>query len=299
MKIVALLFYTSIIFISCLNENSGTEKENTGDTPNSGAISFGVDESLFPLLNEEKEIFENENPKAVIELKIVPESFCIDSFLEKKFRAIISTRKLTEEETAIAKQNDLNPLHYLIAFDGLAFIVNKKNADSVLSASQIDDILKSQWEGDIEVVFDNNGAGEIDFIKNKYGLGTKLPGNYFATNGFTELINYVSTHTNAFGVIGANKLIYESDSVSGKNFQIVAVLDTGEKKYLPTELNIRNGQYPFRREVYILCGEGWSGLGTGFAKFVTTDIGQTIIKRAGLTPARQAMRMIEIKKSYN
>ncbi|MEI7802913.1 MAG: phosphate ABC transporter substrate-binding protein, PhoT family, partial [Bacteroidota bacterium] len=131
----------------------------------------------------------------------------------------------------------------------------------------------------------------------KFGL-QKLPANFFATNGFSELVDYVASHKNSIGVISNNNLLNNTDSVLQKNVRVVSIMGHDGITYFPSDSNIRSGNYPFRREVYIACGESWPGLGTGFAKFMTTDIGQTIIKRSGLIPSRQAMRNIELKKDF-
>ncbi len=289
------LIATAIIF-SCSAKKNKTEETVVGDTPNSGVISIAVDESFLPLLKDETSIFENENPKAKIELVNLSESKGIQEFLDNKNRAVITTRKLTDDEIRYGKQKDLNPLHFFIAFDAVAFIMNKNNSDSVFTVNEISEIFQGKSDKKISVVFNSNGSGEIQFFKNLYLL-KNLPSDFFATRSLAELINYVSSHQSAIGVIGINNLLYNTDSLSEK-VKIIAIKNADGNKYYPTETNIRSGYYPFRREVYIVCGESWPGLGTGFAKFMTTDIGQTIIRRAGLIPARLSLRMIEVKKDF-
>ncbi|MEI7803013.1 MAG: hypothetical protein WCI97_10235, partial [Bacteroidota bacterium] len=74
MKINSLLFFISLIVVSCNGKKSTDEKPKVGDTPNSGTISISVNESLLSLLKDEVQIFENENPNAKIELVAQPES---------------------------------------------------------------------------------------------------------------------------------------------------------------------------------------------------------------------------------
>lgn len=297
MKINLLLFFIAFTIFSCNGKKNTDEKPKVGDTPNSGIISISVDESLLSLLKDEVQIFENENPNAKIELVVQPESKGIQEFLENKNRAIITTRKLTEDEINFGKQNNLEPLHFFIAYDAVVFIVNGEIADSIYSVTLISDLLKGNSSTDKTVVFDNNGSGEVQYIKNKFGL-QKLPANFFATNGFSELVDYVASHKNSIGVISNNNLLNDTDSVLQQNVRVISVRGNDGITYFPSDSNIRSGNYPFRREVYIACGESWPGLGTGFAKFMITDIGQTIIKRSGLIPARQAMRNIELKKDF-
>ena len=296
MKLNLFFLIAVLAIISCKGNNNKVKETVVGDTPNSGKIPISVDESFLPLLKDEVTIFENENSNAKIALVTLPESKGIQDFLDKKYRAVITTRKLTDDEINYGKQNDLNPLHFIIAFDAVALIINKENQDSTYSAEEISEIFQGKSYKEISVVFNSNGSGEIQFFKNLYHL-KNLPGNFFATNSLSELTQYVATHKSAIGVIGLNNVLYNTDSITEK-VKIVSISNADGNKYLPTETNIRSGYYPFRREVYIVCGESWPGLGTGFAKFITTDIGQTIIRRAGLIPARLSLRMIEVKKDF-
>ncbi len=296
MKPYGLFFLPALILFSCIGNKKDTIDAQISDTPNSGKISISVDASFLPLLNDEVTIFEKETPNAKIELVMLSESKGIQDFLDKKNRAIITTRKLSNDEIKFGKQNDLNPLHFFIAFDAVLLIINKENPDSVFTSNEIREVIEGNSTKEISVVFNSNGSGEIQFFKNLYNLN-KLPSNFFATNNLTELIKYILTHKSAIGVIGLSNMLYNTDSLTEK-VKIVSIRNSNGNKYLPTETNIRSGYYPFRREVYIVCGESWPGLGTGFAKFMTTDIGQTIIKRAGLIPARLSLRMIEVKKDF-
>ena len=169
MRINLFLFFISIILFSCNGNKSSTDKTKNGDTPNSGTISISVDESLLPLLKEEVLIFENENPNTKIELITQPESKGIQGFLENKNRAVITTRKLTEEEIKFGKQNNLDPLHFFIAYDAVVLITNNENFDTVISISKVKEMMAGISSTEKTIVFDNNGSGEIQYIKNKFG----------------------------------------------------------------------------------------------------------------------------------
>lgn len=292
------IFYILLLFliVSCNGKKAENMEPIAGDTPNSGRISIAVDESFLPLLNDEVSVFEKETPNSKIELVKFPEAKGIQEFLDKNFRAVITTRKLTDDEISYGKKKDLNPLHFFIAFDAVVLIVNKKNPDSVYNKAGIQKLFQGESKNENSVVFNSNGSGEIQYFKNLYNLKS-LPSNFFATNNLSELTNYISIHESAIGVISFNSLLNNSDSILQKA-RVVSIKNNDFKNYSPDETNIRSGYYPFRREVYIVCGESWPGLGTGFAKFMTTDIGQTIIKRAGLIPARLPLRMIEVKNDF-
>jgi phosphate transport system substrate-binding protein len=104
-------------------------------------------------------------------------------------------------------------------------------------------------------------------------------------------------------VIAVNHISDTEDDSMRKSLQglrIIAVSkDTMPTQYYkPTAENIRNGNYPFLRNIYMINGEGTNGLATGFAAFVLSDIGMTIIEQIGLKPAKEPVRVIEIRKSF-
>jgi phosphate transport system substrate-binding protein len=71
---------------------------------------------------------------------------------------------------------------------------------------------------------------------------------------------------------------------------------SGGSYYMPSQNNIAEGKYPLARDLYIINGQGFTGLGMGFASFVAGDIGQRIILKSGLLPERIPGRKINIRK---
>nr|MBP6550565.1 substrate-binding domain-containing protein [Flavobacterium sp.] len=73
----------------------------------------------------------------------------------------------------------------------------------------------------------------------------------------------------------------------------------GQKYYEPSQNNIAEGKYPLARDLYIINGQGYSGLGMGFASFVAGDIGQRIVLKSGLLPAKVPGRKINIRNEIS
>ena len=70
-KLNYLLIAISIFYGSC---NSGTTNDKPIDTPTTGHITIGTDETLFPLASSEVKSFETLCPKANIDIKSGVES---------------------------------------------------------------------------------------------------------------------------------------------------------------------------------------------------------------------------------
>jgi phosphate transport system substrate-binding protein len=82
-----------------------------------------------------------------------------------------------------------------------------------------------------------------------------------------------------------------------KNVNILSVKGLkASNYYFPSQNNIAEGKYPLARDLFIVNGQGYTGLGMGFASFVAGDIGQRIVLKSGLLPERIPGRKINVRK---
>jgi phosphate transport system substrate-binding protein len=285
----------------------------TTDTPTSGHTKIGSDESYQPMIEAQVDLFEAIYQYAVITPKYGPESDIVDLFLKDSLRVVVISRKLTDAEEKYLISNQFIPKTTKIAFDGLAFIVNKKNPDSLLRFDQVKDIFegkinnwkqidpKSELEG-LDVIFDNNKSGNPRYIRERFKISGKFPENCFAVNSNEEVIKHVQRNPHALGIISVNWISDKHDSVANRFLQEIKVVGIGDEADLdgvgpflkPYQAYIADGSYPFCRDVYIINRETYSGLGTGFAAFVAGEKGQRVILKAGLVPATMPVRLVHI-----
>jgi phosphate transport system substrate-binding protein len=64
----------------------------------------------------------------------------------------------------------------------------------------------------------------------------------------------------------------------------------------PFQAYLFTGEYPLKREVYMINREGRNGLGTGFVSFVAGEQGQRIVRLAGLLPSSPYTRDIKLNQ---
>lgn len=302
-----LIILISCFLVSCTN-NDGVEI----DTTTSGVISISADESLKPLIEAEKMVFESLYPKAKLNITYTSELEAIKLMLQDSCRMTIVTRKLSENEKKPLIERQINPQQIKMATDGLAFIINKSNPDSVFSLNEIRKLFEGtavQWNqifsksklGKLQVVFDNPMSGAIRFIKDTITKNKDLPNYCFAVNSNKEVIYYVEHNKNAIGIIGLSWISDEDDAEMQGFLNRITVAEIipdsiirKSLNYKPILANLALKQYPFCREVFMISREARTGLGTGFASFVASDQGQRIISKAGLLPAKTTIRIIEI-----
>ncbi len=302
---------TILIVISCGQPN---DKVTYDETLTRGNIKIGVDQSYQPILDTEIFTFESIYEYAKINALYKPENELFGDFFNDSVRIIITSRKLTKAEEDGLVSNQIIPKTTRIAYDALAFIINKENPDSLFLYNQIRGIFEgkiSNWKqidpesklGDMIVVFDNIKSANVRMLNERFNLGAKFPSYCQAVNQNDEVINYVEKNKNALGIISVNWISDTDDSLS-LNFldriNVVAIaseLDANgdDLYYRPYQGYIAEGTYPFIREVYCINREWFRGLGTGFVQWLAGEKGQRIILKSGLVPSTMPVRLVSVK----
>ena len=306
MKKVILFF--SIICCFSMSCGAPTPSSDKDDTPTSGKISFSVDETLSPIAEAQLDIFAHQNPQADITLRRRSEADCVRDLFDDSSKVIMIGRELTAEERASFRGKTFDPPTTKVCTDAVVLLVNPKNRDTTLLYDQLLAILRGQtatWQalgsnikGDVTLVFDNANSGTVSYLLKMSGQ-TALPKNAFAAKSNPDVVNYVAEHENAIGIIGYS-WVSDSDDPTAQQYlkktRLVSLAPEGEKTfYKPFQQYLALKKYPLSRSVYMIERQRRPGLASGFTTFVFHEIGQTIILKAGLVPANQSDRMLEMK----
>jgi len=272
------------------------------DTIAEGNAKFGADESFEPIINDENYIFKALDPKAQPEIIYKPENLVVNMLLQDSIRVAILSRTLDSTEIKILKTKNLSPDVASFAVDAVAVIVNKASNDTTITVSAIKKMLNGQAKSAMNIVFDDPNSSLVRYLKTFSGVSDFKLSNIFALKSNKEVIKYVSTHPDAIGFVGFNWLDDPgkdyADAVN--NIKIVSIKDEDNKKYpteyyRPSQETLSLGQYPLKRDLYIINCTGRQGLGSGFEQFLTSDRGQRIVLSSGLLPSTMPGREIEIK----
>ena len=238
--------------------------------------------------------------------------------MERKVWLTVASKRLRESQIKNLKDRKYVARCIPIAYDGLALIVNNENPDTCISIKDIKRVLTGEvtkWSevypnsklGDFDVVFDNAKSSTVHFCIDSILGGKPISSpKVEAVKKSAEVINYVSAHKNAIGIIGSNWLNDARDSTNvtfKKNIRVVSVsrLDeaTPMNSWKPYQFYIYNGNYPLVRTIYAICTDPRQGLPWGFCNFLQSPIGQKIFFKAGLLPARGNMAVREVVVNKN
>ena len=297
-----------IIMPGCKNKGTAALKE----TPTSGDIRIAADDSFQPIIAAELDTFLALYNYAHITPAYMPENELVAFFLNDSVKVIVSSWAPTEEQRKVLLDLQTVVRTTVVAYDALAIVLNRSNADSLLTYKNVEDIFTGKvtdWKqinpasrlGQINIVFDNVRSGNIRYFREKFSLPEELLPNFYAVNSNPEVIDYVSKTPGALGIVSVNWISDEDDPRSFGMLNKIKVAAISQPYldqssfYLPLQGHIYDKSYPFVREVNMHSRESYTGLGSGFVSFVAGEKGQRIILKSGLVPATMPIRIIQVK----
>jgi len=294
----------ALILNSC---GSGDSKEiGPKETTSKGNINISVDETFMPVMTQQLAVFDSSYPDAHIKAVYTNEKQCFEDLFKNNARLIIVSRDVTANEKAAFDQNNVKLRTLGVAKDAVAVIVHPGATDTIMTMGQLKQILIGKFARKYTVVFDNTQSSTVRYIVDSLIPGQQLSSNTFAVKNNDSLIAYVSKNENAIGFVGVTH-VYDPESAKPegeflKQVKVVALKDENDTTvndfYQPYQAYIALKKYPLTRTIYFITRDNWSGLGVGFANFLSGDVGQLIFNKARLMPLRVPLniREAEIKQ---
>lgn len=286
-----LLIVATLVF--CKKET----KNQVEETVTTGKLSVYVDETLLPILEEQKQVFESQYPYAKITVISKPEIEISKAIVEGKADFVMMPRTLNENEQLVFKAKNIPGRVTPFATDAIAVLINKTTAVESITTASLFKAIRGE-ETKEQLVFDNANSSTLNYLMEKAGVkkNTKTP--IKALKNTNEVIKFVSENKNAVGFVGVNWLTNTDAETENliKKCTVLAVGKDLKTAVKPTQTNIALKSYPFTRKLFLLNYQGKTGLGMGFASFVAGNIGQRIVLKSGLLPHEIPTREIRIRK---
>ena len=299
------------LFLAC-----GNKPKSLPYDYEAAAKAFTSDESFFPILDEELEVYHALHAQGELEAIYTDQEDAIRRLMKNEVWLAFTTRRLSQREMDGLKSKSFMPRIIPIAYDGLAIIVNNSNPDTCITVKDFARILSgevSNWNeiypksklGEIDVVFDNPKSSTVTWCVDSILGGKPINSkNIGAVKKSAEVIDWVEKHENALGIIGSNWLNDKHDTTNvtfKKNITVMKVsrLDsaTVRNSWRPYQYYIYNGNYPLIRTIYAILNEPRNGVPSGFAHFCRLPKGQLIFLRAGLLPIQADINVREVTVS--
>lgn len=286
-------FSLQLLLVSTLIGCSRPEDSNDGI--NRYVTTIYADESFRPFMETSGMTYEGRFPEKTIAFEFVSEQKALRALINDKTKSAIVSRDFTAEEKEKLKKGKILVNTTLLAKDAVVLIINNENQDSILTVDELKSILLGNTKQNL--VIDQSQSANFLYLSNlidKQAFGK----NVFVHQSNRSVMEYVQKNKNTIGVIGYNWIgDLEDPAVQQfrKQFKIVRIARTSKQIYYePYFRTIDRDEYPLIRSIYAINKGAADGLNASFINFIASDIGQRLVEKAGLIPARKTERQINI-----
>ena len=243
-----------------------------------GSDTLGA--KLVPQLAEE---FKAQHAGTTFNIAAEGSTTGISAIIDGTAQIGMSSRPTKPEEVAAAKAKGVNFKETVVAYDGIAVIVNSANPVKALTKKQVEQIFTgdvTDWSaiggsgGKISVYTRNTSSGtysefkELAMKKRDYAPDSqKMAGN-------EQIAQEVGKNANGAGYVG---LAYTKAS----GIKVVAIDGA-----TPSKESVLGKKYPYARPTFYYTNGEPSGLAKEFVDFTVSDAGQKIVEQVGFVPIR-------------
>ena len=243
-----------------------------------GSDTLGA--KLVPQLAEE---FKAQHPGTTFNIAAEGSTTGIAAIIDGTAQIGTSSRPTKPEEAAAAKAKGVTFKETIVAYDGIAVIVNSANPVKGLTKKKVEQIFTgdvTDWSavggsgGKISAYTRNTSSGtysefkELAMKKRDYAPDSqKMAGN-------EQIASEVSKNPNGVGYVG---LAYTKAS----GIKVVAIDGA-----IPSKESVLGKKYPYARPTFYYTNGEPSGLSKQFVDFTISDAGQKIVEQVGFVPIR-------------
>lgn len=252
------------------------------------AITVKGSDTMVILAQRWAEIYMSKNPSASIQVTGGGSGTGISALINGTTDIANSSRPLKPSERDKLKQRYSSlGVEVKVAKDGLSVYVHETNPVKALTMQQVKDIYLGKitnWKdvgGTNEKIVlygrENNSGTYVYFKDNVLG-GLDFVSSMQSLPGTAAVVNAVSKDKNGIGFGGA---------AYGKGIKYCAIKkDATSQAYEPTEENIRSGNYPISRFLFMYLKSKPTGAIKDFVDWILSPEGQSIVTKVGYFPVK-------------
>jgi phosphate transport system substrate-binding protein len=243
-----------------------------------GSDTLGA--KLVPQLAEQ---FKADHPDATFDIAAEGSTTGFAALIDGTAQIGMASRPAKAEEIAAARAKNVTLKETVVAYDGVAVIVNEANPAKSLTRKQVEQIFTgevSDWSavggssGAISIYTRNTSSGtysefkELAMKKRDYAPSAqKMAGN-------EQIAAEVSKNANGIGYVG---LAY----TKAKGIKVVSIDGA-----LPSIESVQNKSYPYSRPTFFYTNGEPTGLVKAFVDFTLSAAGQKIVANVGFVPVK-------------
>jgi len=243
-----------------------------------GSDTLGA--KLVPTLAEE---YKAKNPGVSFEIAAEGSTTGIAAIIDGTSQIGMSSRraKTTEVSAAQAKGVTMNPI--IVAYDGIAIIVNANSPVKNLTKRQVEQIFAgdiTDWSavggpaGKISIYTRNTSSGTYSDFKDLAMKKRDYASSSQKMAGNEQITSEVGKNPNGIGYVG---LAYINDA----GIKVVSI-----EGLVPNKASVLSKKYPYARPTFYYTNGEPTGEAAKFIEFTLSDEGQKICEKIGFVSIR-------------
>lgn len=304
LAISLLILGASVFFTGCSDYFKNDYRDNS---PTSGKLKVYYDEGLQTHVLNQIATFEAHYHNAHVEPFATGEAEAIQALYNDSCETIVIQRNLTEKEKKSFAGKKQVTYHSIVAYTGMAVLVNnsaglrfatvKQISDYLINGTSLKDTNGLAYRP--QIVMDRLNSGSIHYLLDSVLKTKSLAISPYFAGSSEAAVRYIEQTPNTLGLIDFSGVSDVDDPFRKKvdstcHFLALAANDTNNYEY-PDQSSFKLGTYPWMRAVFVIRKSGEFSLAKGFESFVAGPKGQTTFLKQGLLPTRQAERAVQIK----
>ncbi|MCC5022033.1 MAG: phosphate ABC transporter substrate-binding protein [Candidatus Synoicihabitans palmerolidicus] len=241
-----------------------------------GSDTLGA--KLVPILAEE---FKAMHPGVAFEIAAEGSSTGIAAIIDGTADIGMSSRSAKPTELSAAAAKGVKMTEHIVAYDGLAVMINEGNVITDLRKRQVEQIFTgavTDWSavggppGPISVYTRNTSSGTYSDFKSLAMRKRDYTPSSQKMAGNEQIASEVASNANGIGYVG---LAY----VSADGIKIATI-----EGHRPEAASINSGDYPYARPTFYYTSGEPTGIVAEFIAFTISEAGQKIAEQVGFVP---------------
>jgi phosphate transport system substrate-binding protein len=268
-----------VVLFGCRPGRPGGEPETEGIA---GEIQVKGSDTLLLLAQRWAEELMAENPGAVVQVTGGGSGVGIAALTNGTTDIANSSREIKDEEIEDCEANDVDPVEFVVAMDGISVIVHPDNAVESLTLSRIKDIYTGKTKNWSEL---GGPDRTIVCYGRQSSSGTYV---YFKEHVLEEEDYRVDTQELAgnsvlcdsvAGDVGGIAYVGVGYAVQRDDVKILGVkAEEGGDAIIPNDETVADGTYPISRYLYNYTDGTPEGVTKAYLEFALSDEGQKIVE---------------------
>lgn len=243
-----------------------------------GSDTLGA--KLVPMLAEE---FKAKHPDVAFEIAAEGSTTGIAAVIDSTAQIGMSSRRPKPTEDSAASAKGVTLKRHIVAYDGMAVVVNANSPLANLTKRQVEQIFTgdvADWSavggnpGKISIYTRNTSSGtysdwkELAMARRDYASSSqKMAGN-------EQIVAEVAKNPNGIGYVG---LAY----IHAPGIKVLSIEGS-----TPTKESVLKKTYPYARPTFYLTNGEPSGIAAEFVAFTLSDEGQKVVEKVGFIAVR-------------